>query len=46
MIRAAAVRWDLRVKTYETEADLVAKLRRVAGGIVHRERRGELDRLD
>lgn len=46
MIRSARVRWDLRVETYETEADLVDKLRLFAGGIMHRERRGELDRLD
>jgi hypothetical protein len=46
MIRSAKVRWDLRVETYETEADLVATLRRFAGGIMHRERRGNLGRLD
>jgi hypothetical protein len=46
MIRSASVRWDLRVETYETEDELVAKLRRFAGGIMHRERRGELDQLD
>jgi len=46
MIRSAQVRWDLRVETYETEPELVSKLRRFAGGIMHRERRGELDRLD
>jgi hypothetical protein len=46
MIRSASVRWDLRVDTYETEDELVAKLRRFAGGIMHRERRGDLRRLD
>ena len=46
MIRSATVRWDLRVETYATEADLVQKLRRFAGGIMHRERRGDLDRPD
>lgn len=46
MIRSSSVRWDLRVETYETEAELVDKLRRFAGGIMHRERRGSLDRLD
>jgi len=46
MIRSAPVRWDLRVETYETEDELVAKLRRFAGGIMHRERREELERLD
>jgi hypothetical protein len=46
MIRSASVRWDLRVETYGTEAELVTELRRFAGGIMHRERRGELRRLD
>ncbi|WP_435196388.1 DUF7509 family protein [Natronomonas sp. EA1] len=46
MIRSARVRWDLRVETYETEAELVAKLRLFAGNIMHRERRGELTPLD
>lgn len=46
MIRSASVRWDLRVETYETEQELVHKLRRFAGGIMHRERRGDLSRLD
>jgi hypothetical protein len=46
MIRSASVRWDLRIETYETEAELVAKLRRFAGGIMHRERRGDLCRLE
>ena len=46
MIRSAKVRWDLRVETYETEAELVDKLRRFAGGIMQRERRGDLGRLD
>ncbi|WP_227380134.1 DUF7509 family protein [Haladaptatus halobius] len=45
MIRSAKIRWDLRVETYETEAELVSKLRRFAGGIMQRERHGELDRL-
>ena len=46
MIRSARVRWDLRVETYDTEADLVEKLRLFAGEIMHRERRGGLNRLD
>ena len=46
MIRSASVRWDLRIETYETAAELVDTLRRFAGGIMHRERRGDLDRLD
>ena len=45
MIRSASVRWDLRIETYETEAELVDTLRRFAAGIMHRERRGELPRL-
>ena len=46
MIRSAKVRWDLRVETYDTEAALVDELRLFAGGIMQRERRGELGRLD
>jgi hypothetical protein len=46
MIRSARVRWDLRVETYETEEELVGKLRFFAGGIMQRERRGDLSRLD
>lgn len=46
MIRSARVRWDLRVETYDTESELVSKLRLFAGGIMHRERRGTLDPLD
>lgn len=46
MIRSARVRWDLRVETYETEEELVEKLRVFAGGIMQRERRGDLNRLD
>ncbi|WP_053948975.1 DUF7509 family protein [Halolamina sediminis] len=46
MIRSARVRWDLRVDTYDTEAELVEKLRRFVGGIMHRERRGELSQLE
>ncbi|MFB6164769.1 MAG: hypothetical protein ABEJ31_06375 [Haloarculaceae archaeon] len=46
MIRSASVRWDLRVATYGTEAELVDTLRRFAGEVMHRERRGALARLD
>jgi hypothetical protein len=46
MIRSAQVRWDLRVATYETESELVSKLRLFTGGIMHRERHGDLDLLD
>ncbi|WP_423998999.1 DUF7509 family protein [Haloarcula salina] len=45
MIRSASVRWDLRIETYETEAELVDRLRLFAAEIMHRERRGDLDRL-
>ena len=45
MIQSASVRWDLRIETYEDEAELVTRLRRFAGEIMHRERRGGLDRL-
>lgn len=46
MIRSASVRWDLRVETYETEQELVDTLRRFAAEIMHRERRGDLSRLN
>jgi len=46
MIRFAQVRWDLRVETYDTESELISKLRLFAGGIMHQERRGDLDLLD
>lgn len=46
MIRSAKVRWDLRVETYDTEAELVEKLRRFAAEIMHRERRNSLDRFE
>lgn len=46
MIRSANVQWNLRIETYDTEAELVEKLRLFVGGIMHRERRGELGRLD
>lgn len=46
MIRAANARWDLRVQTYETEAELIDTLHRFAAGIMQRERRGDLDQLD
>ena len=46
MITAANRRWDLRIESYETETELVATLRRFVAGVMHRERRGELDRLD
>ncbi|WP_440765038.1 DUF7509 family protein [Natronorubrum sp. DTA7] len=45
MMRSATVQWDLRVETYETETELVDTLRRFVGGIMHRERRGDLNHL-
>lgn len=45
MIRSASVRWDLRVETYETEEELIGMLRRFAGEIMHRERRGSLEQF-
>ena len=46
MIHSAQMRWDLRVETYETEEELVNKLRLFAASVMHRERRGDLSRLD
>jgi hypothetical protein len=46
MIQSANARWDLRIETYETEAELVEKLRRFIGEVMHRERLGELSRLE
>ncbi|MFT4946648.1 MAG: hypothetical protein ACI8TL_000884, partial [Natronomonas sp.] len=46
MIRSASARWDLRVETYERKAELVDVLRRFAGEIMQRERRGDLEQLD
>lgn len=46
MLRSAQMRWDLRVEPYETESELVSKLRLFAGSIMHQERRGDLDLLD
>jgi len=45
MLQSANARWDLRIERYGTETELVDQLRRFAGGIMHRERRGDLDRL-
>jgi hypothetical protein len=46
MIRSANARWELRVETYETEAELVDRLRLFTGEIMHRERRGDLPQLE
>ncbi|MDG5821524.1 hypothetical protein [Natronococcus sp. A-GB7] len=45
MIRSAKVRWDLRIETYDTEAELTDTLRRFVGEIMQREHRGSLDHL-
>lgn len=45
MIRSAKVRWDLRIETYDTEAELTDTLRRFVGEIMQREYRGSLDHL-
>lgn len=46
MIRSTPVRWNLGVETYETEEELTDRLRRFAGGAMHRERRGDLAGFD
>ena len=45
MIRSARTRWDLRVETYETEAELVQVVRRFVATVMNRERYGDLDYL-
>jgi len=42
MIRSARTRWDLRVETYETEAELVDRLRLFVADVMHREQFGDL----
>lgn len=46
MIRSARARWDLRIETYETEAELIDTVRRFVVTTMNRERFGELDHLD
>lgn len=46
MIRAANARWDLRVETYETEAELVKRVRVFSVDVMNREQFGDLDRPD
>lgn len=43
MIRSARVRWDLRIETYGTDAELIAILRRFVVTIMNRERIGDLE---
>lgn len=45
MIRSARTRWDLRVETYETEAELTQVVRRFVVTIMNRERFGDLEYL-
>ena len=45
MIRSARTRWDLRVETYETEAELLQVVRRFVVTIMNRERFGDLEYL-
>jgi hypothetical protein len=46
MIRAASERWDMRVETYDDEAELHRRLRLFVADAMHRELYGDLDRLD
>lgn len=45
MIQSANARWDVRIETYDTEAELIANLRRFSGEIMQRERLGALKQL-
>ncbi|QOS11502.1 uncharacterized protein HfgLR_06800 [Haloferax gibbonsii] len=46
MIRAARARWDLRVETYDTEAELHKRIRLFVADVMNRELHGDLGRLD
>lgn len=46
MIRSARTRWDLRIETYETEAELIDTVRRFVVTTMNRERFGDLETLD
>lgn len=46
MIRSARTRWDLRVETYDTEAELIDTLRRFVVTTMNRERFGDLEFLE
>lgn len=46
MIRSARTRWDLRIETYESEADLVDTVRRFVVTTMNREQFGDLERLE
>ena len=45
MIRSARTRWDLRIETYETEAELVETVKRFVVTTMNRERFGDLEYL-
>jgi len=46
MIRSARTRWDLRVESYETEQELIDRLRQFVLTIMNREQFGDLNALD
>ncbi|QCW03537.1 hypothetical protein [Natrinema pallidum] len=46
MIRSARTRWDLRIETYDTEADLIDTVRRFVVTTMNRERFGDLEALE
>ncbi|WP_222919024.1 hypothetical protein [Natrinema sp. SYSU A 869] len=46
MIRSARRRWDLRLETYETEAELIDTVRRFVVTTMNRERFGDLEALE
>ncbi len=46
MIRSARTRWDLRLETYETEAELIDSVRQFVVTTMNRERFGDLEQLD
>ncbi|WP_049924776.1 DUF7509 family protein [Halopiger djelfimassiliensis] len=46
MIRSARTRWDLRIETYETEAELAATIRRFVVTVMNREQFGDLEPLE
>ncbi|NGM70921.1 hypothetical protein G6M89_18255 [Natronolimnobius sp. AArcel1] len=46
MIRSARTRWDLRIETYETEAELIETVKRFVVTTMNRERFGDLEYLE
>ncbi|RDI70041.1 DUF7509 family protein [Halopelagius longus] len=45
MLRAANERWDLRIESYETEAELLDRLKLFVADVMNRELHGDLDPL-